>query len=152
MSTAPRYVPHYTIEDYQHWEGDWELIDGIAIAMTPSPFGPHERVVSRLSRMIGNQLEINGCSREVYANLDWTVSNDTVVRPDVVITCGSVPDRHLESAPVLIAEILSPSTASKDKTIKRELYQQASENPTNYLALAEYTPTTGACRFVDNSR
>lgn len=49
MSTVPRYIPRYTIDDYQHWEGDWELIDGVPIAMTPSPFGHHERIVSRLS-------------------------------------------------------------------------------------------------------
>jgi len=28
------YLPHYTYEDYKHWEGDWELINGIAYAMT----------------------------------------------------------------------------------------------------------------------
>jgi hypothetical protein len=26
MSTVPRYIPHYTVEDYRRWEGDWELI------------------------------------------------------------------------------------------------------------------------------
>ena len=50
MSTAPRYVPHYTVSEYARWEGDWELIDGVPIAMSPSPFGPHERVGSELSR------------------------------------------------------------------------------------------------------
>jgi len=29
MSTAPRFLPTYTLDDYQQWEGDWELIDGI---------------------------------------------------------------------------------------------------------------------------
>ena len=28
--------PHYTIEDYRRWEGEWELIDGVAISMTPT--------------------------------------------------------------------------------------------------------------------
>jgi hypothetical protein len=55
MSTAPRYIPRYTIEDDARREGDWELIDCIAISMSPSPFGPHGRTVSRLARMIGNR-------------------------------------------------------------------------------------------------
>lgn len=25
MSTVPEYQPHYTVEDYQHWDGDWEI-------------------------------------------------------------------------------------------------------------------------------
>ena len=31
------YVETYTYEDYKRWEGDWELIDGVPLAMAPSP-------------------------------------------------------------------------------------------------------------------
>ena len=71
MSAVPRYIPHYTIEDYRRWEGDWELIDGVAISMTPSPFGPHERVVAELSRQFLNQIDERDCECRVYTNLDW---------------------------------------------------------------------------------
>lgn len=27
------YLPHYRYDDYLLWEGEWELIDGIAYAM-----------------------------------------------------------------------------------------------------------------------
>ncbi|WP_457626586.1 hypothetical protein [Persephonella sp.] len=37
MSFAEKYLPNYTVEDYKQWEGDWELIEGIAYAMVPSP-------------------------------------------------------------------------------------------------------------------
>ena len=33
------YKPRYTVDDYESWAGDWELWQGTAIAMTPSPFG-----------------------------------------------------------------------------------------------------------------
>jgi len=23
--TVPKYMPHYLVQDYQQWEGDWEL-------------------------------------------------------------------------------------------------------------------------------
>ncbi len=29
MNPAIKILPHYTYEDYCHWEGRWELIDGI---------------------------------------------------------------------------------------------------------------------------
>lgn len=124
MSSVPRHIPHYTLEDYRQWEGDWELIDGIAIAMTPSPFGPHERVVSRLSRIIGVQIEQSACSCEVYTNLDWVISNDTVIRPDLMVVCGEQPQRHLERPPVLVAEVLSESTRNRDLVAKRGLCRE----------------------------
>lgn len=30
-------IPHYTYQDYEKWEGDWELIRGIRYAMSPAP-------------------------------------------------------------------------------------------------------------------
>lgn len=121
MSTAPRFIPHYTLEDYQHWEGDWELIDGVPISMSPSPFGPHERVITELSRQISNQLLEKECNCRVYTNLDWIISNDTVIRPDLMVVCGDQPERHLERAPELMVEVLSDSTRSRDLTAKRAL-------------------------------
>lgn len=49
VSTAPRYLPHDTVAEHAAWEGDWELLDGVALAMTPSPFGPHAERLSRLA-------------------------------------------------------------------------------------------------------
>ena len=30
------YTPNYNYEDYKQWEGDWELIGGLAYAMAPA--------------------------------------------------------------------------------------------------------------------
>ncbi|RLA82720.1 MAG: Uma2 family endonuclease, partial [Epsilonproteobacteria bacterium] len=27
------YQEYYTKDDYAHWEGDWEIVDGVAYAM-----------------------------------------------------------------------------------------------------------------------
>lgn len=123
MSTA-RYLPQYTYEDYLQWEGDWELWFGTAIAMTPSPFGAHERVVNRLATQLSVALDAICPHCRVYSNLDWVAANDTVVRPDVMVVCGEQPDRHLEYPPVLAAEVLSPSTAQRDRDHKLPLYAQ----------------------------
>lgn len=125
MSTAPRYVPHYTVDDYRRWEGDWQLIEGVPVAMTPSPFGRHERIVAEFVKSFGSQLDAQQCDCRVYAGLDWILSNDTVVRPDVMVVCGEQPDRHLERAPEVAVEVLSPSTRELDRTAKRELYHQS---------------------------
>lgn len=124
MSSAPRYVPHYTVDDYRHWEGDWQLIEGVAVAMSPSPFGRHERIVSRLGHAFASAIQNQNCACEVYYNLDWIVRDDTVVRPDLMVVCGQQPDRHLQRAPEVVVEVLSPSTQELDRTSKRALYSE----------------------------
>ncbi|MEZ6088667.1 MAG: Uma2 family endonuclease [Pirellulaceae bacterium] len=125
MNTSPRFITSYTYEDYQLWEGDWQLIDGVAVAMTPSPFGRHERVVGEIFGELRQQLKDQGCDCRVYTGLDWIVSKDTVVRPDVMVVCGQQPDRYLERPPVLAVEVLSSSTRGLDLTTKRAIYQSA---------------------------
>ena len=133
MSSAPQYRPHYTVADYRQWPGDWELWSGVPVAMTPSPFGPHQAVAARLARLLGNELERVGCDCEVLHEIDWLVSDDTVVRPDVLVLCGELPPEHVMKPPVLIAEVISPSTAAKDREAKYELYRQ--QGVDHYLIL-----------------
>ncbi len=128
MSTALKFAPRYTIDDYSRWQGDWELWEGIAIAMSPSPFGMHQAIVSRLSRLLGVAIESTTCDAETLVELDWIVNRDTVVRPDVTVVCGPPPERHLERTPVLVAEVLSGSTRPNDLNYKRQLYQRESVN------------------------
>lgn len=125
MSTVPRYQPHYSVADYLQWEGDWELWNGIAVAMSPSPFGPHERAAAKLVFQLESCLQTQGCSCATYAGLDWIVSDDTVVRPDVMVVCDNQPRRHLERPPALAIQILSDATAEKDRNAKRSLYERA---------------------------
>ncbi len=133
MSTAHQYRPNYCVEDYLQWKGDWELWNGFAIAMSPSPFGVHQRIIVNLITAIKNALTANHCDSTVLCELDWIVNSSTVVRPDVIVVCGHPPDQHLHSAPGLIAEILSPSTRQNDLTYKRDLYER--EHVGTYLII-----------------
>ena len=122
MSSAEKFVPRYTVSDYQHWEGDWELVEGVPIAMSPSPLGPHERAVARIARKLGNLLEEMESNCETYAGLDWIVNNENVFRPDVMVVCGEQPEKHLEKPPVIAVEVLSSSTRLLDLGSKRRIY------------------------------
>ncbi len=126
MSTsAIRYSPTYTVDDYEQWEGDWELWDGVAICMSPAPTPLHQYVGLMLATEIHNQLEKKqDCNCLVVPEIDWRIDRTTVVRPDILILCNGLPSKYLTDAPAFIAEILSPSTSHKDRTAKRELYQQ----------------------------
>jgi Uma2 family endonuclease len=51
------------------------------------------------------------------------VSEDTVVRPDVMVVCEKLNDDFITIPPSLILEILSPATILKDRNTKFNLYQ-----------------------------
>lgn len=126
MSSAEKYTPHYTVDDYQLWEGDWELWDGTAVAMTPSPFGRHAQSMGNISTKLNLAIRSARGNATVMAEIDWTVSRDTVLRPDVTIVCGEPPERHVENPPALVVEILSASTRQRDLTFKKPIYRQQS--------------------------
>ena len=35
-------VEYYTYDDYCQWKGDWELIDGVPLAMAPAHMIQHQ--------------------------------------------------------------------------------------------------------------
>ena len=75
----------YTYTDYSQWEGEWELIDGVAFAMSPSASTKHQRVQATL---IANMwLFLKGKPCQVYSDLDVVLSDENVVRPDILIIC-----------------------------------------------------------------
>jgi hypothetical protein len=41
-------ILHYTIQDYNQWQGDWELIYGYPYAMSPSPLPKHQIIGTNL--------------------------------------------------------------------------------------------------------
>jgi Uma2 family endonuclease len=123
MSIAEKYRPHYTYDEYLLWEGRWELIEGMPYAMSPAPNSRHQWISSQLSALFVEALK--GCKKcKTYQPIDWKIAEDTVVQPDLSIVCGPIKSfTYLDFPPVLVVEILSPSTATKDRREKFELYQ-----------------------------
>jgi len=119
------YHEHYTVEDYQQWKGDWELIGGMPYAMTPSPTVTHQICAANLLHQVKSGLErASECCRcQALMETDWEVSNDTVVRPDILVTCEELAEKVVKT-PVLIAEIISASSAKRDENLKFDLYQK----------------------------
>ena len=114
---------HYTYNDYKEWEGDWELYGGIPVAMTPAPMRKHQSLASSIIREIGNQLD--DCPEcEVLGEVDYKIGDDTVLRPDVVLTCGETNEAYLTKAPEIVVEIISPSTARRDEVYKFDIYEK----------------------------
>jgi len=121
MSVAE--ILHYTYTDYCQWEGEWELIDGVPVSMAPAPVKIHQQLSGGIF-MVLNQTMQEGCvDCEVLYEVDWKVNEETVLRPDIVLACEDEGEAYLTKAPKVIVEILSPSTAKKDETIKFDIYE-----------------------------
>jgi Uma2 family endonuclease len=118
-------IPHYTYNDYSLWEGDWELIRGIPYSMAPAADWQHQEVGGNFVYKLKSAFENNGdnCGCKVLYECDWVIGNDTVVRPDVMIVCGPIEGRYPIKPPVLVVEILSPSSILKNRNTKFKLYQ-----------------------------
>jgi Uma2 family endonuclease len=130
-------MQHHTYADYLIWSADSgnELVDGVAyVSEPPSPSRLHQEFVLELGHQLVTSLA--GKPVRVYvAPFDVRLPKnggaddqiDTVVQPDVLIVCDlqKLDDRGMRGAPEWIAEVLSPSTASYDRTIKLRAYERA---------------------------
>jgi Uma2 family endonuclease len=118
-------LPHYTYDDYVQWEGDWEIINGIPYAMSPAPSKKHQKLSLEIALQLKQLLSLcKNC--EIYQAIDWQIAEDTVLQPDVLVVCGDNPEEiKLSIPPELVFEILSPSTARKDRVLKYRLYREA---------------------------
>lgn len=123
MPIAEKYRPHYTYDDYCQWEGKWELIEGMPYALSPAPVPIHQRVNSTLVFEFESALKAGYKKCKLYLPLDWKITEDTIVQPDLLIVCDKIEKKFLDFPPVLIVEVLSPSTAAKDRGLKMEIYQ-----------------------------
>ncbi|NTS39354.1 Uma2 family endonuclease [Flavisolibacter sp. BT320] len=121
MSGAVKILPHYTYEDYLQWEGRWELIDGIPFAMSPAPTPKHQIIANSLGALFFFALK--NCKQcKVAQAIDFKISEDTILQPDVSILCEKTTKKFIDFPPALVVEILSPSTALKDRHTKSALY------------------------------
>jgi len=120
-----KYLPHYTYEDYKNWEGKWELINGIPYAMSPAPRIEHQEVSGLIHFQMINLLQ--KCKRcKALLPIDWRIpeeADNNVLQPDNLVICKDVKGTFLTDTPIIIFEILSPSTALKDRHIKFDIYE-----------------------------
>lgn len=118
-----------TWQDVQQMPDDgnrYEAIEG-DLYMTPAPTVRHQRVSQRLFRALYDLLQAPGHGEVFYAPLgvEFPATGEGV-QPDLLFVSserrGIIGEAWLMGAPDLVVEILSPSTSSRDRGIKRRLY------------------------------
>ncbi len=119
----------FTYEDYKSmtlWERErFELLEG-ELAMAPSPVPYHQIVLRNIEDRVWEFVKSTGLGEVLSAPCDVVLAQDVVVQPDLFFLArsraGLIGKEAIEGAPDLIVEVLSPSTAERDQTVKRKLY------------------------------
>ena len=121
----------YTIDDiYALPDGQRaELIDGQIYNMAP-PKRLHQKLISELTQSIGSYIKSQNGSCEVYPAPFAVFLNDddkNYVEPDLSVICdkSKLDDRGYNGAPDWIIEVISPSTARMDYSVKLFKYRTA---------------------------
>ena len=127
----PALSPVTTIEELLALPEDGqrhELLDGVHV-VTPSPAYRHQSVVTRLMRPLLAGLEGHPHLELLTSPADIVLGPRTLVQPDlfvVRIDPEHPPVRWADAGlPLLAIEVLSPSTAARDRGAKRRIYQAA---------------------------
>ena len=117
----------FTYEDYCNAPEDrrYELHDG-DLVVVPSPKEQHQDSVGSLYYFLRAFVLGRELGRVYIAPFDIVFSNHDVVQPDVIFVSNErqdiiTPD-NIRGAPDLVIEVLSSSTAHRDRTFKRALY------------------------------
>lgn len=101
-----------------------ELIDGELI-VSPAPIPEHQNASIELIVLLRGLIP-NG--KLYHAPIDVYFDEANTVQPDIVWVAEGglcfIGDKRLEGAPDLVIEILSPSTARRDKNKKFLLYEK----------------------------
>jgi len=122
---------HYTYADYCRFPEDerWELIDGVAYSMAPTPSEAHQSLAGEIFSQASAQLRGKPC-RAYIAPFDVRFQNSesvsTVLQPDVMVFCGrdKLSERGGVAAPDWVVEVISPSSAGRDQVRKRHVYER----------------------------
>ena len=148
MAEAARDLPRCTAKEYLEFENDGalkhEFVNGIVYAMSGAS-RRHNLIAGEVLTALNNHLPVGRC--QAYA-LDTKVrirvqDEERYFYPDSFVTCSDLDNDHYASdQPVLVVEVISPSTEDFDRGPKFEAYRQLA-------ALQEYAIVSQEVRHLE---
>ncbi len=102
-----------------------EIIAG-ALHVTPAPAPVHQRISRRLLLQLVDCFHARSLGEVFGAPIDLILGRHDVLQPDLLVVddATQITRRGVEAAPLLVVEILSASTASRDRGVKARRYAE----------------------------
>jgi len=111
--------------DAQQDDSLWELVAGRIMAMT-NPTEDHEQIAGNIGAPLKLAMDPKGC-RAYQGGIRVQRSEERRAvdkpRPDIVVRCGPSGGRNFITDPLVVAEVLSPSTMDLDRGEKLRFYK-----------------------------
>lgn len=135
--SLPKEDRIYTYADYLSWSEDIRVeIIGGAPYLQAAPSRIHQEILSELHRQIANFLVEKECKvypapfhvvLDLEHEIEYGEESQNVFEPDITVVCDKtkLDDRGCKGSPDMVIEIISPSTARRDKIEKFNKYEQA---------------------------
>ena len=103
----------------------YELVRG-DLLVTPSPSRRHQRISRELLLQLIGYFHERALGEVFYAPFDLILTGQDVFVPDLVVVADpeGTTERGIEKAPLLVIEILSPSTSKVDRGLKAQRYAE----------------------------
>jgi Uma2 family endonuclease len=119
----------FTADEFIAWvleqpEGRFELDNGTIVSMAPERIG-HGRAKNRTLRALETAIAASGLGCEAHPDgATVRIDDRTVYEPDALVRCGPpLPDDAIEVGdPVIVVEVVSPSSRGIDKGAKLSGY------------------------------
>lgn len=125
----------------------YELLDG-ELLVTPAPSLRHQHAVGALLLRLAPYVDSSRAGYLSHSPADLALEGGQVAQPDLFVVAtprGRRPATWAECGiPVLVVEVVSPSTAHYDRLIKRRRYQRS--------GVAEYWVVDLEARVVERWR
>ena len=117
MNTSLAYKEEYLKE---------ELINGQVVLMSPQTSISHVKIIDNISTIFNIFLKGKTCQSFPDGVAVFLTEKDYFV-PDFMVVCDpkKIQPKGIFGAPDLVAEVLSPSTAHRDRSYKKDVYEQA---------------------------
>jgi Uma2 family endonuclease len=106
----------------------YEIING-EVYVTPPPLTAHQRVSRNLAMILHRHVTEAKLGEVLYAPVGVVLERPSGVQPDLIFVARErssiIQEKGVFGAPDLIVEVLSASTAARDRGVKRDLYARA---------------------------
>jgi Uma2 family endonuclease len=130
MTTIADIGRKMTFEEYLEFEKSsetrHEFYQGNLIPM-PGEKKRHNRIAFNIARLLASHFEPRGCNVFIESVKQEVIPHVYYTYPDIILTCDPADtteeDGYWVRSPLLLAEVLSDSTASNDLNVKLPHYQ-----------------------------
>ena len=111
------------LAEFEGREGVWQLLDGIPVAMSPERV-EHTQTKFEAAIALREAVRAAGVPCRAYGEgLTIRIRDDRAFVPDALVVCPPAPVGVIEiDNPLIVVEVLSPSTAALDHGVKLEGY------------------------------